>query len=816
MYITPYFSHNSWRYTLVISLAFCLTCSACDDDATPSSNSSDQAQAGETQAGETLAGEIQAGETLAGEMQAGEAQAGETLAGEIQAGTMPNGPPPLDYECNNGLGPRDEQGYPLAPPEDLITLAYDNGEGVSTIANQDWMIGEVVVAQATMYEGVRFELEHPAEIYQIQVQFDQLPRFLDFPITLGIYSDFGYNGFDFWARDPLWLGSRCRGDLNPQEWVTYTLEEPIMIEHPGLIYVAHKRETADDPAVIFDNSTAESCAPDSDNCCAPFDDCRSNWNFPELSEFQGTSFYSGLSTTFRYNYMLRLKVRYTENFDPAESRFQALEDLEVGSRSAWGDFDDDGDDDLLTNSGHLYRNEGQGQFTDISDESGVTAARETGGGSGGVWGDYDNDGCLDLIMFEESYTRSEVLLKGDCQGQFTDVTLQSGLSDILNERRCESDDQDRAPSAGAAWLDLDADGWLDLYVANFLCWGSGVPYHNQVWHNRGDGTFEEWSGLYGFEGDDDSPWSSRGVNPIDVEQDGDIDLFVNNYRLNPNRFYLNRSENTPAFEESAARLGLAGQGTDLGSVVYYGHSIGVAWGDLNGDARFDLIVSNLAHPRFFGFSNKSEVLIQEDDGSFTDIQGDFERPFGEAGLRYQETHSVPVLADFNQDGHLDLVISAVYEGRPTDFYYGLGDGRFELDSYRTGIDTENGWGMSVADFDQDGDLDLVTNKALFVNQAQDNGHWLQVRVVGDQSTNWAGIGATVTILAGEKRWIRSVEGGSAQGNQNSLTLHFGLGDYTEVDAIEVQFIGGDLVRFDGPIMVDQRLKLAESSNLSTF
>ena len=759
-----------------------------------------------------MAGEAMAGEAMAGEAMAGEAMAGEAMAGEAMAG-MELPPPPLDLACNSGLGPRDQQGYPQPLMEELTTLAYDDGEPVGTIADQEWVIGDILVSEAEVYEGVRFELDHPAKIYQIQVQYDHLPRFLDFPMTVGIYGDFGYNGFDFWARDPLWVGSRCRGDVNPEEWVTYTLDEPIEVDQPGLVYVAHKREYPDDPAVLFDGSFPDSCAPDSDNCCGPFDDCRSNWNFPEVTEFQGTSFFSGLTTSFRYNYLIRLKVQYTANVDPSEYRFQAVDELEVGSRTSWGDFDDDGDDDLLTTGGHLYRND-EGRFVDISEESGVALARETGGGSGGVWGDYDNDGCLDLLMFEESYTRSEVLLKGDCNGQFSDMTLQSGITDVLADRRCESDDQDRAPSAGAAWVDLDADGWLDLYVSNFLCWSSGVPYHNQVWHNRGDGTFEEWSGLYGFETEDDRPWSSRGVNPIDLEQDGDIDLFVNNYRLNPNRFYLNQSGENPQFEESAERLGIAGRPSDLGNIVYYGHSIGVAWGDLNGDAKFDLIVSNLAHPRFFDFSNKSEVLIQGTDGTFSDLQGDFEQPIGEAGLRYQETHSVPVLADFDGDGALDLVISAVYDGRPTDFYYGNGDGTFRLDSYRTGITTENGWGMSAADYDLDGDLDLVTNTALFQNMGEDSGHWLQVRVVGNVSSNFAGIGATVMVIAGQQRWIRSVEGGSAQGNQNSLTTHFGLGEVTEVDAIEVTFIGGGVVRYEGPIEVNQRLKLTESGDLT--
>jgi hypothetical protein len=327
-----------------------------------------------------------------------------------------------------------------------------------------------------------------------------------------------------------------------------------------------------------------------------------------------------------------------------------------------------------------------------------------------------------------------------------------------------------------------------------------------VWRNI-DGTgFEEWTGLNGFYGDEDWQSASRGVSPIDHDQDGDVDLWVNNYVLERNLFYDNAGDGT--FTESARTLGLAGHAYEVGWSAYYGHTIGTAWGDLDNDGDFDAIAANLAHPRFWNFSDKTEVRIQDEYGVFSDIQGDWETPVGDAGLRYQETHSVPVLADFDGNGALDLVITAVYDGRPTDFYWGDGDGHFTLDVHTTGIGLTNGWGVAVGDADNDGDVDLASSGGLYLNTGE-TGHSLQFRVIGNVWSNHAAIGATLRAYVGDTVFLRHVSGGNGQGGQDSQILHIGLGDTVEVDRVEVDFPGGGTVEFTGPFAADQHLWLFE-------
>ena len=687
-----------------------------------------------------------------------------------------------------------------ALPDGLVELSYDDGEGAFTIEDTSWSFdGTVLLGETEIWEAVRFELAHPARVVGFSVSWAQLPEGEeDLEIPAGIYPDFGYNGFDFWQYQSLWEGTRCKGEIDGEEETLYVTGTPIEFEEPGLVYVAHHRTGTGDAAWWMDESYL------GDGACGSWDDCHSALNAPQQD---ADTYFNGLSTLLPYDYRVRLYVEYTDDVQPEDTFFQPLEGLTPSSRQSWGDYDRDGDDDLLTTGPTLYRNDGGGSFTDVTTESGISGHS----GSGGTWGDYDNDGCLDLFLFVESYTIADVLLHSTCDGAFEDVTALSGLDDTQSYDSCDGT-ADHESTPAAAWLDLDNDGLLDLYLSNFICWTDYTYFKDRVWHNLGDGLFEDWSTSQGF---DDGRFAGRGAAPIDADQDGDIDILINNYVLQKNLYFENQGDGT--VDELGTKNGLSGERTFAG-VNYYGHTIGTAWGDLDNDGDFDVIEANLAHPRFYDFSSKTEVLMQTSTGAWENSQGDWSYPAGAAGLRYQETYSVPVLGDFDQDGALDLAISAVYDGRPTDFYWGQGDGSFELDAYHAGITIENGWGMAASDIDGDGDLDLAGSGVLFENTLSEaeKGSWLQVGVIGDAFSNRSGIGATVRIeTSSGDSLVRYVNGGTGQGCQDSLITHFGLGEASSVDLIEVDFPGGGTVQYDGPFSADQRIWVMESGDSAT-
>lgn len=486
----------------------------------------------------------------------------------------------------------------------------------------------------------------------------------------------------------------------------------------------------------------------------------------------------------------------------------------TSGRVAIGDYNNDGWDDILLNGNILLRNNANGKFINVTFSAGVCRMVEDKAGkkikamiptSGGVWGDYDNDGFLDFYAIAGKGSR-DYLFHNNGDGTFTDVTEKAGAV------------YDNYPSEGAAWVDFNGDGFLDIYVANYedysVSLGSGTP--DFLYLNQRNGTFKRVDPKkQGILPKSYQNQCGRGVSPADFDSDGDMDIFVSNYRLNPNFLWENRGNGY--FKETSREHGIKGIPSAVFGTVYLGHTIGSQWADFNNDGYLDLISCNLAHPRYIGFSNKTMLYINQ--GSQTKFSFGDIRQF--SGIGYEETHSDPAVADFDNDGFLDLFMTSIYVGRKAYLYRNTGHflepdpsipydndlpekpfknkPMFEDVSWVTGTRIDNGWGCAWFDYDNDGDLDLIVGSGsgvhLMRNDNQTGNNWLKVKLVGARS-NRSAIGAQVYVfgkipvelldnplfkrklnIGHELNYIltRHVEGGKGTTSQSSLTQHFGLG-----------------------------------------
>ena len=659
-------------------------------------------------------------------------------------------------------------------PDDVEWIVLD-GQSTDLISLADRPLNAALEGQFGTYDlnalafaGANgFYLEEPMRVLGAQARFTNLEE-MALPASLTIWPDFSSDGYVFDVENPIATYSRCLSTEDDGEWVTFAFETPIEMTQPLHIFVGTERgEVAEvdggwdysEPELLFENFQQEA---------EPY---FSGIRWPDFDEEQ---FYLGQASPW-FTWQVRIAVERTGTIAEADKPFGPSGDFDAGRRYAWGDYDNDGDDDLMIGGPALWENEG-GTFTNVSETAFLEALPGTGGG---VWGDYDNDGCLDYF----GQARADLLLHSNCDGTFTDVTADAGISDVQETRDCDGDGEPEAsPTEGAAWFDYDGDGFLDLYVANYECsseFDYFQNYRDRLFRNLGDGTFEDTTEEFTI---DDALHAGRGVSAADVDGDRDVDLFVSNYRLDPNFLFINDGGE---LTEEARLRGV--QGVNVSGA--YGHTIGSAFGDIDNDGDLDLVQANLAHPFYYQFSDLSAVLINDGFGQFVDEAA-------QRGIYYRETHSNPTLFDADTDGDLDLFVTCVYPDRDSDFYENDGDGYFTLRNYESGLIVNNGWGSAASDFDNDGDVDVVAGR-IFENRGTPDGNWLQVRALGTGDVNWAALGATVEVDAGGATQTRFVSGGSGTGCQDSMYLSFGLGDATSIDEVRVRFPYGDTVTVRG-------------------
>lgn len=480
-----------------------------------------------------------------------------------------------------------------------------------------------------------------------------------------------------------------------------------------------------------------------------------------------------------------------------------------GQFLAWGDYNNDGYQDLLVNGQRLFKNNGppNWDFTEVTGEVGI------GGGSYGTWADWNNDGFLDFFVAgSDTIWRNN----GPPNWDFTDVTSQAG---ILRESH----------STGSGWGDYDNDGDVDLFKIRGEDGGTGEYFPNSFWRNNGDGTFTNVTVEAGVDEYSD-PKYSRGVAWADFNDDGWLDVYISNYRQQFNYLYLNNGDGT--FTDVASEKGVAdGPPFDPGNPDPYdraGHSVGSVWGDYDGNGYLDLWVTNLNHK---DARTSDDSLLYHNSGppdyTFTNMRGSSGIPvkpyvFPNEG---DELFVGCAWGDYDNDGHMDLYLPQIYD---LDYAYSFlyrnnGDGTFTDVTIEAGVRVWDTYAGCWADYDNDGDLDLITsgrdsggNAAphfvhLFRNEGNTN-NWLHLDIRGDgENTNRAGIGARVRLVSVNMGYrIKEVEGGMGpHGMQNSLILEFGFGNYEGPLDVEVIWTSG-LTQIRRDVNLNQLITIEES------
>ena len=426
---------------------------------------------------------------------------------------------------------------------------------------------------------------------------------------------------------------------------------------------------------------------------------------------------------------------------------------------------------------HLFRNDGNGHFTDVTKESGLDPDMYS---IAVTAGDFDNDGFEDLLV--TGYGKV-VLYHNDGNGHFTDVTAKAGIK--VN-----------GWSISSTWLDYDKDGCLDLFVGRYVKFDPGYRAYyaadnypgpldyagetNMLFHNNCNGTFTDVTEQAGVKGIGAYIGRTMGVTAADFDNDGWDDIYVANDRTE-NFLFHNKHDGT--FEEIANDTGTAfGQNGEATS------SMGPVFADFEGRGLLDLWVTDGHYNRFL---RNTGTQAFEDMGAANGIS--------QANAQYVSWGTG--VYDFDNDGQSDILIfhGGLIHLIPQEhtLFRGLGDGKFEDVSRQAGPVLSNrtvARGACFADYDSDGKVDaylvnLGAQGTLLQNTSVDTGHWIAIKLTGTKS-NRDGIGARIEVFSGGKRQTAERVAGSGYLSQNDSRVHFGLGSSATVDQLIIHWPSG--------------------------
>ena len=481
----------------------------------------------------------------------------------------------------------------------------------------------------------------------------------------------------------------------------------------------------------------------------------------------------------------------------------------TGGGVAVFDFDGDGWLDIFFVSGapsdtgsgatatnHLYRNNHDGTFTDVTERAGLT---RHGWGQGVAVGDYNGDGRPDLFV---TYYGKNVLYRNNGDGTFMEVTAAAGL--LTNENLY---------STGAAFLDFDRDGHSDLFVAHYVAWGEPSAHDDRrgdfckwrglsvlcgprgltgardtLYRNRGDGTFEDVSVKAGV-----AVAATYGFTPLvaDFNNDGWPDIYVANDST-PSLLFLNNRNGT--FTESGVLNGVAYN--DDGREQ---SGMGAAIADVNGDGLLDILKTNFEQDTSTLYRNRL-------DGTFDDVTF----PSG-LGVNTSFVGWGTEFLDFDGDGWPDLfmvnghIYPEVDQLKDTSFlqrkilYRNKGNGTFEDVSLRSGsglLLKRASRGAAIGDLFNTGEMEIIVNNlgdqpSLLLNRMRYRTHTLTIKLTGPDGDRMA-LGARVSVNAGALREVMEVRSGGSYLSQSDLRLRFGLGSAAQADTVTIRWPDGHI------------------------
>ena len=511
--------------------------------------------------------------------------------------------------------------------------------------------------------------------------------------------------------------------------------------------------------------------------------------------------------------------------DGSSGKLYIMETVSAGL--ALFDYDNDGDVDIYFLNGSalegtkfkteptnaLYRNDGNWKFTDVTKQAGVG---DKGYGLGVAVADYDNDGDQDIYLNNHG---PNVLYRNNGDGTFTDVTKSAGVG---NESKV---------GAGTCFLDMDADGDLDLYVSNYIVFSYDIHVTmkmdgfetyvgpksypatiDNIYRNNGDGTFTDVTEESGI-----SKHAGAGMGMIcsDYDNDGDTDIFIANDISVGN--FLFKNDGTGKFEEIAL---IAGVAYDLHGDEH--GSMGVDAGDYDNDGLFDLYVTS--------YQSQTATLYRNlGDDMFEDVT----RTTGAGSGTIPGVTWGTGFVDFDNDGDRDIFVACghlldnidLFDDRslysqPNVLLMNDGNGRFINVSKKSGDGMKvrlSSRGAGFDDMDNDGDVDVVIlnsrrESTLLRNDSNQKGHWLQVRLRGVK-TNKDAVGAHIKVIAGDLVLIDEVHSGRSYQSHYGNRIYFGLGKHERVDRIEVKWIGGGVDVLTN-VPVDKCLTITEETGTS--